>query len=78
MSYTTLATLQTELTAVNSAIIALLTGGAVSYMLGDRQVTKIDLPKLQEHRKELERQINLMENPRNRLIRTYGVYKSSR
>jgi membrane protein YqaA with SNARE-associated domain len=78
MSYTSLATLQAELTAVNNAIIALLTGGAISYMLGDRQVTKIDLPKLQEHRKELERQINMMENPRNRLIRTYGVYKSSR
>ena len=78
MSFTSLAVLQTELSAVNAAIINLLTGGAKAYMLGDRQVTKLDLPELRKHRTELEKQIFMLENPKKRRIMTYGTFKSSR
>lgn len=78
MGYTSSSTLKTELEAVNSAIIALVSGGAKAYMLGDRQVTKLDLPQLREHRKELERMIDVLDNPKRRVIKTYGVYKKSR
>jgi hypothetical protein len=41
------------LTAVESAISALLTGGAESYSIGNRSVTKLDLATLMEQRRLL-------------------------
>jgi hypothetical protein len=42
------------LSIVNAAITALLNGGASSYSIGARSVTKLDLGELREWRKELE------------------------
>lgn len=42
------------LTQVESAIEALLTGGASSYSIGARSVTKLDLAELFEQRKLLQ------------------------
>lgn len=41
------------LTLIESAITALLTGGASSYSMGSRTVTKIDLAQLMEERRML-------------------------
>ena len=41
------------LSQVESAIEALLTGGASSYSIGSRSVTKLDLPDLFEQRRML-------------------------
>ncbi len=41
------------LAQIDSAIEALLTGGAESYSIGNRSVTKLDLSTLFEQRKEL-------------------------
>ncbi|MFH2013836.1 MAG: hypothetical protein ABIJ17_02590 [Patescibacteria group bacterium] len=78
MAYTSVSTLQLQLTALNQAILDLLTCGSSSYMLGDRQVTKLDLDKLTQMRNDLERKIDILENPKRRRITTYGVFKSSR
>lgn len=50
----TAAEAQTELTAVNAAILAIVTGKAQSYSLHGRNVTRLDLTQLRELRKELE------------------------
>lgn len=44
----------TLLTQVESAISALLTGGASSYSIGSRSVTKLDLASLFEQRRQLQ------------------------
>ena len=45
---------QALLTAIESAITALLTGGASSYSIGNRSVTKLDLDKLFAERRQLQ------------------------
>lgn len=44
----------TLLTAIESAITALLSGGASSYSIGSRTVTKLDLKTLMEERRLLQ------------------------
>lgn len=48
-----MATSQDLLALLDSAIEALLTGGAASYSIGSRSVTKLDLPSLMKERREL-------------------------
>lgn len=45
------------LAQVEAAIEALLNGGASSYSIGSRSVTKLDLGELMQQRKELLRQV---------------------
>ena len=45
---------QALLTAIESAITALLTGGASSYSIGNRSVTKLDLDTLFAERRQLQ------------------------
>jgi hypothetical protein len=45
------------LTQVESAISALLTGGAESYSIGNRSVTKLDLDSLFKQREALQREV---------------------
>ena len=47
----------TELELTGLAIEALLTGGAQSYSIGARTVTKLDLNSLQKRMDELRRQV---------------------
>lgn len=44
----------TLLSQIESAITALLTGGASSYSIGNRNVTKLDLGTLMEERRMLQ------------------------
>lgn len=53
-----MATSQTLLAKIEAAIDALLTGGASSYSIGNRTVTKLDLKTLFEERRELQRQVS--------------------
>lgn len=48
-----MATAATLLAAIDSAIEALLNGGAQSYTIGSRSVTKLDLPALMQERRKL-------------------------
>lgn len=45
------------LTQIDAAIEALLTGGASSYSIGSRSVTKLDLASLFEERRMLQNQV---------------------
>lgn len=45
------------LTQIESAIEALLTGGASSYSIGNRTVTKLDLRTLMEERRMLQAEV---------------------
>lgn len=47
----------TLLTQIEAAISALLTGGASSYSIGNRSVTKLDLGELFKQRDMLSRQL---------------------
>jgi len=49
-----MATSASLLAQIESAIEALLTGGAQSYAIGQRQVTKLDLQKLFDERRMLQ------------------------
>lgn len=57
-----MATTQSLLTAIESAIEALVTGGASSYSIGNRSVTKLDLGELFAQRKDLQRQLDRENN----------------
>lgn len=46
------------LTQVEAAISALLTGGASSYSIGSRSVTKLDLAQLFEERRMLQAEVS--------------------
>lgn len=48
----------TELELTGLAIEALLNGGAQSYSIGARSVTKLDLPALQQRMDQLRHQVN--------------------
>ncbi len=52
-----MASAATLLALIDSAIEALLTGGAQSYSIGSRNVTKLDLGKLMEERRMLLLQV---------------------
>lgn len=52
-----MATAATLLAAIDSAIEALLNGGAQSYTIGSRSVTKLDLPALMQERRKLLQQV---------------------
>lgn len=45
------------LTQIDAAIEALLTGGASSYSIGNRSVSKLDLGQLFEERRILQQQV---------------------
>jgi LmbE family N-acetylglucosaminyl deacetylase len=51
-----MATAASLLAQIDSAIEALLTGGASSYSIGSRTVTKLDLATLFEQRNQLQTQ----------------------
>jgi len=53
-----MATSASLLAQVESAIEALLTGGAESYSIGSRSVTKLDLGTLFEQRNQLQIQVD--------------------
>ena len=55
------------LALIDTAIEALLTGGASSYSIGSRSVTKLDLPALFEERRMLEMQVSRQTNGMYRL-----------
>ena len=52
-----MATAVSLLAQIDSAIEALLTGGASSYSIGQRTVTKLDLSDLFEQRRQLQTQV---------------------
>jgi hypothetical protein len=52
-----MATAASLLALIDSAIEALLTGGASSYSIGARTVTKLDLATLMEERRQLQIQV---------------------
>ena len=52
-----MATPATLLTQIDAAIEALLTGGASSYAIGNRSVTKLDLATLFEERRMLQAEV---------------------
>jgi hypothetical protein len=53
-----MATAASLLALVDAAIEALLTGGASSYSIGSRTVTKLDLATLFDERRQLQQQVN--------------------
>jgi cobalamin biosynthesis protein CobD/CbiB len=64
-----MATSQTLLTAIEAAIEALLTGGASSYSIGSRSVTKLDLGELIATREKLRNEVSRETNGIMRLAR---------
>jgi cobalamin biosynthesis protein CobD/CbiB len=52
-----MATAASLLVLIDAAIEALLTGGASSYSIGARTVTKLDLGTLMEERRQLQIQV---------------------
>jgi hypothetical protein len=52
-----MATTASLLALIDTAIEALLTGGASSYSIGSRTVTKIDLPSLMSERRMLRSEL---------------------
>lgn len=52
-----MATPQTLLTQIDTAIEALLTGGHTQYSIGSRSVTKLDLPTLFNERRMLQSEV---------------------
>jgi hypothetical protein len=53
-----MATAASLLALIDAAIEALLTGGASSYSIGSRSVTKLDLPDLFEQRRILQSEVD--------------------
>lgn len=53
-----MATPASLLAQIDAAIEALLTGGASSYSIGSRSVTKLDLAKLFEERRLLQTEVS--------------------
>lgn len=50
-----------QLEAANNAYSALLTGGVKSYAIGSRNLTKLDLPQLENTISKLEKEIDYLE-----------------
>lgn len=51
-----------QLKAANEAYTALLTGQVKSYTIGSRNLTKFDLPQLEETIKKLENEVDSLEH----------------
>ena len=66
---------QRALTRLRDAYIKLVDGGVKSYMIDDRQLTKFDLPALKKEIKDLEDEIDGLENElaRIRPRKAFGV-----
>lgn len=64
-----MATTQSLLAAVEAAIEALVTGGASSYSIGGRSVTKLNLAELFEQRRMLQSQLDRENNGMFRLAK---------
>lgn len=64
-----MATTESLLTAIESAIEALLNGGASSYSIGARSVTKLDLGELFAQRMKLQQQLARESNGMFRLAK---------
>lgn len=54
-----------ELAAARKTLMAILEGGVTEYMIGDRQATKLDVPKLQKTISDLEKEIDSLEGKLN-------------
>ena len=57
-----MASTATLLAAIDTAIEALLNGGASSYSIGNRTVTKLDLGELLKQRRDLQNQVDRETN----------------
>ncbi|MGN0184667.1 MAG: hypothetical protein ACI4AL_06080 [Aristaeellaceae bacterium] len=66
---------QRALTRLRDAYIKLVEGGVKSYMIDDRQLTKFDLPALKKEIKDLEDEIDGLENELARIMprKAFGV-----
>lgn len=53
------------LAAARKALVTILDGGVTEYMIGDRQATKLDVPKLKKIIDDLEKEIDGLENKLN-------------
>lgn len=51
-----------QLEAANKAYTALLSGQVQSYGIGSRNLTRFDLPKLEDSIKKLENEVDSLEN----------------
>lgn len=51
-----------QLKAANEAYTALLTGQVKSYAIGSRNLTKFDLPQLEDTIRKLENEVDSLEN----------------
>ena len=56
-----LETKKSQLEHANSAYTALLSGGVKSYAVGSRNLTKLDLPQLEDAISKLEKEIDCLE-----------------
>ncbi len=63
------------LALIDAAIEALLTGGASSYSIGSRTVTKLDLGKLFEERRILQTEV---DRARSGVLRLAKMRRTSR
>ena len=63
------------LTKLRAAYLALIDGGVKSYMIDDRQLTKLDLPALKKEIKEAEEKVDELEGLINRRKprKAYGI-----
>ncbi|MEG1491146.1 MAG: hypothetical protein RR394_02760 [Oscillospiraceae bacterium] len=52
---------KTALNEANTAYIALLSGGVKAYAVGSRNLTKLDLPQLEDTISKLEKEIDCLE-----------------
>ncbi len=56
-----LETKKVQLEQANNAYTALLTGGVKAYVIGSRNLTKLDLPQLEDTISKLEKEIDNLE-----------------
>ena len=67
-----MASAATLLAQIDAAIETLLTGGASSYSIGNRSVTKLDLAALFAERRQLQREADREANGTFRLAKLGG------
>lgn len=53
------------LSAIDDALLALISGNAKKYKIGDREVTHLDIDKLKDEMKALEEEITELESELN-------------
>lgn len=66
---------QTALKKLRQAYLALVDGGVKSYMIDDRQLTRLDLPALERQIEDAEAKVDELENLLNgqQARRAFGV-----